>query len=157
MSTMRPELRRRFESAFPHHPSVGFTLIAAIFLLVVLSALGVYLVRFSSAQQVGSAQEAIGAQVYQAALAGADYGAYQAVAGGACGTGNLSFPGSRLNGVAATVSCTSAGPYSESGLTMSIYTIVSVACNRPSGGACPGVPDGFSYVERRVSLSLSDH
>ena len=55
----------------------GFSLVAAIFLLVILSALGVFMLSISTMQQTTSTQDLLGSQAYQAAKAGIEWGAYQ--------------------------------------------------------------------------------
>jgi MSHA biogenesis protein MshP len=136
---------------------IGFSLISAIFLIVVLSALGTYMLRFTSESNMAGVLDLEGARGYQAARAGSDYGIYQVLQGGACGSSNLSFPDAGLSGWAVTVLCTSVGPYPDgvSGANITLYHVVSTACNRPLAGACPGTPDGRSYVERRLTTSIS--
>lgn len=140
-------------SIIRHNSQVGFSLISAIFLLVVLASLGVVMVRFSNVQHMTSAQDVEGARVYRLVQGGVDYGVYQVLQnGGACPASvNLSFSG----GYAATVNCALEGPYAEPGGSVSVYTITSTACNQPASGGCPGVPNGLSYVERRVSAVLT--
>lgn len=59
------------------HAQRGFAMVTAIFLLVVLAALGAAMLTFSSAQHVGSAMDVQGARAYQAARAGIEWGAYK--------------------------------------------------------------------------------
>jgi MSHA biogenesis protein MshP len=131
----------------------GFSLVSAVFLLVVLAALGVFMLRFSNVQHMSSARDVEAAKVYRLALAGADYGAFQVLqGGGVCPVSvTLPFPG----GYATTVNCAAAGPYAEPGGAVSVYSVTATACNRPASGACPGTPDGLTYVERQVHLMLS--
>lgn len=130
----------------------GFTLISAIFLVTAMSALGAFMLRFYNAQQLGSYQDVEAAGVYQAALAGADYGAFQALRSGICAASvNVAFPG----GYVATVACAASGPYAEPAGNVTVYRLRSLACNKPLAGACPGTPDGIAYVERGVGLTVS--
>jgi MSHA biogenesis protein MshP len=55
----------------------GFALVSAIFLLVVIAALGVFAVTISTTQQQSSAMDALGSRAYQAAKAGIEWGIYQ--------------------------------------------------------------------------------
>ena len=57
--------------------SAGFALVAAIFLLVVLAALGAFIVTISTSQQMGSALDVQGERAYQAARSGIEWGVYQ--------------------------------------------------------------------------------
>lgn len=140
MSTTRPDLQ------------AGFSLISAIFLVVVLAALGAVMVRFSNVQQLASVEDVEAARVHHLALSAADYGIFQIFQnGGACPASvNRSFAG----GYAATVVCSAAGPYSEPSGASTVYALVVTACNRPAAGGCPGTPDGLTYVERRVTLTI---
>lgn len=54
----------------------GFSLVSAIFLLVVLAALGAAMVSFSTAQNQNLAMDVMGARAYQAANAGIEWAAY---------------------------------------------------------------------------------
>ena len=59
--------------------SRGFAIVSAIFLIVVLAALGVGIVVFSKAQQASSAYDVQGSRAYQAARAGIEWALYQRV------------------------------------------------------------------------------
>jgi len=66
----------------------GFSLITAIFLLVILAALGAFILTISGTQQTSSALDVQGSSAYQAARAGIEWGSYQVLIGGApCTTG----------------------------------------------------------------------
>lgn len=135
-------------------PERGFSLIAAIFLLVVLSSLGAFMLRFSNVQQMTALEDVEGARIFHLAQAGADYWAYQVLQAGAGCAGtpvNPPFPGA----YAITIQCHAAGPFAQSGSTIAVYQIVANACNGPVAGACPGNPDGLTYVERQFSLTIS--
>lgn len=54
----------------------GFSLVSAIFLLVVLAALGAAMVTFSTAQNQNLAMDVLGSRAYQAANAGIEWAAY---------------------------------------------------------------------------------
>ena len=57
--------------------SRGFAIVSAIFILVVLGALGAFIVNVSTNQQIGSALDIQGVRAYQAARAGVEWGIYQ--------------------------------------------------------------------------------
>jgi MSHA biogenesis protein MshP len=135
----------------------GFTLPAAIFLLVVLAVLGAAIVMVFTTQQVGSALDLQGSRVYQAARAGIEWGAYKIARGGASCTGATSFAfatAPTLSGITVTVTCT-AYPDASGGPT--VYEIDSTACNQPLAAEpkCPntGAP-GTTYVERRLKVKI---
>jgi MSHA biogenesis protein MshP len=55
----------------------GFAIVSAIFILVVLGALGAFIVNVSTNQQIGSALDVQGVRAYQAARAGVEWGIYR--------------------------------------------------------------------------------
>ena len=131
----------------------GFTLVSAIFLLVVLAALGAAILVVSTTQQIGSALDVQGARIYQAARAGIEWGAYKRLRSSACAA-STSFTfatAPTLAGIAVTVTCT---PYADGSGGPTVYEIQSTACNQPSGGNCPNAAPGANYVERRMKVTI---
>lgn len=129
----------------------GFSIVTAIFLIVVLAALGAFAVSMFRVQQTSAAFDELGARAYQSAQAGIEWGAWQVLRGpGTCAaaTGNLALPGS-LALFTVTVSCTSTA-HTEAGNPVTIYQLTAVACNQPAAGACPNPAPGADYVERQV-------
>lgn len=129
----------------------GFSIVTAIFLIVVLAALGVFAVSMFRVQQTTAALDELGARGYQAAQAGIEWGAWQILRGaGTCAaaTGSLALPGS-LSGFTATVVCAST-THTEAGNPVTIYRLTATACNQPVAGACPNPAPGPDYVERQV-------
>ena len=57
--------------------SAGFALVSAIFLLLLMAALGAFMVTFTSTQHASSALDMEGSRAYWAARAGLDWGLYQ--------------------------------------------------------------------------------
>jgi MSHA biogenesis protein MshP len=75
--------RQKFNTGFtksrilhPESCQKGFAIISAIFLLVVIAALGIFAVTISTTQQQSQTMDVMGARGYQAALAGVDWAAY---------------------------------------------------------------------------------
>ena len=112
----------------------GFSIITAIFLLVVLSFLGVAMVTFSTSQHQSSAMDVMGSRAYQAARSGLEWAEfnvtqspYNAVAPATCAT---SFTTGSLGGTlapfAVTVSCATVAR-TEAGSTVWMYDITSTA------------------------------
>jgi MSHA biogenesis protein MshP len=144
----------------------GFALMAAIFVLVVLAAIGVYLLTVSTGQVAAAAQDEQGTRAYQAARAGVEWGAYQVLrnssgtfaattcpAGGntTLSLGTLGAPAGAAT-FAATVAC-SRTVESEGGVNnVRIYVITATGCNR---AGCPNTPDA-TYVERQLQLVVSN-
>lgn len=130
----------------------GFSIITAIFLIVVLAALGAFAVGMFRVQQMTAALDELGARGYQAAQTGIDWGAWQVLRGaGTCAgaTGNLALPGS-LSSFTVSVACSSS-LHHEAGTDMTIFQLTATACNQPAGGACPNPAPGPDYVERQVT------
>ena len=55
----------------------GFAIVSAIFILVVLAALGAFILNISTSQHIGSALDVQGIRAYQAARAGIEWGLYR--------------------------------------------------------------------------------
>ena len=118
----------------------GFAAIAAIFLVVVLAALGAFMVTFSNTQQLTSAQDVQGSRAYWAARAGLEWGIASVPA--------TCLASKTLTVDAFTVRITCAlQTYPEAGATVNIFRFTSVAS---SAGAVGSV----GYIERSLSASL---
>lgn len=127
----------------PPRPN-GFAAIAAIFLVVVLAALGGFIVAFSNSQQITSVQDLQGTRAYWAARAGLDWGISRSGTLSACPAASTSLT---IDGWTVEVKC-QLDPYSEAGQTRNVYTFVSTA-------ATPAATVGsVSYIERSVSASM---
>jgi len=132
----------------------GFSIVSALFLLVVLSFLGVAMVTFSTSQQQGSAQDVMGSRAYQAARAGIEWAAFNVTQrpynAGAPATCATSFAAGSLGGTLApfvvTVACVTTSQ-TESGSTVWMYDITSTA-------TAGGVPGDAGYVARAVSVKM---
>ncbi len=133
--------------AFPPRRQRGFALIVAIFLLVVLSSLGVYIVRVSAVQHQTVNVALLGARAFEAARTGIEWGAFQALDSGACTTTTLNLTEGGLNGFDVDVSCTTSS-HTETGNTYNLYVI-----NVEARAGVYGTPD---YVSRRMQASVTD-
>lgn len=134
----------------------GFTAISAIVILVVLVALGAFIVNVSTSQQLGSALDVQGVRAYEAARAGVEWGLYQQLRNGAC-TSTASFvpPAPTLANYTVTVGCV-ATPGTNGGPVT--FAVEATACNQPAGaapGTCPNPAPGPRYVERRLDVSFN--
>jgi MSHA biogenesis protein MshP len=130
----------------------GFSIVTAIFLLVVLAGLGAAMVTFSTSQSQSSAMDIMGSRAYQAARAGIEWAAYQVINNSTCPAGptNLTSLGGTLAPFTVTVTCATTSPIVGDSIT-SFYSVISVACNAPNAGACPGTAGNSSYIERQIS------
>ncbi len=125
----------------------GFAIVAAIFLLVVLSALGAFMLTFSSVQHITSAQDVQGTRAYQAARTGIEWGAYQVLINSSCPLSTSLTAGGTQAGFSITVQCNSfSSPYTEGGGTVSMYQITSTASQGTLGSA--------TYVERQLTATI---
>ena len=134
----------------------GFTLVTAIFLLVVLAGLGAFITTISINQQIGSALDLMGAKAYQAARSGTEWGLYEALK-----TTTSCVPSTDIgviNNMRVTVTCDVIAPttgLTEAGMGV-IYSITATACNIPDNATnnddCPGVVSNPDYVERRFTV-----
>ena len=122
----------------------GFAAIAALFVLVVLAALGAFMVSISSSQQITAAQDINGSRAYWASRAGLEWALGSlAVAPAACPTPPGGFS---IEGFSIAMSCTRS-TFDEAGVTRVIY---SLGARASSGGAAGAV----GFVERSVSASV---
>lgn len=132
-------LRRHFQQ--------GFAAVAAMFLVVVLAAMGTYMVAFSNTQQLTAAQDVQGTRAYWAARAGLEWAVASHTAAAACAAAATNLV---IDTFAVRVTCTLA-TYADTGLNPGvnprIFQFVSTATN----GAAVG---SVGYVERSVSTAL---
>lgn len=119
----------------------GFSLVAAIFLLVVLAALGAFMVTFSNTQHLTSAQDVQGSRAYWAARAGVEWAVSKIKTSSGCAG-----PPASIDGFTLSVTCNSQA-YDEGGATRTVFRITSVAS---SGG---GV-GSLGRIERSVSATV---
>lgn len=131
----------------------GFALFSAIFILVVLAALGAFILNISSSQQLGSALDVQGARAYQAARAGVEWGLYRQLQAGSCAAATHFVPAATtLSGFTVSVTCV-ATPDANGGPT--IYIVTATACSQPNAGVCPNtVNPGSLYIERRLTVTF---
>lgn len=132
----------------------GFAAVAAIFLVVVLAALGGFMLSFSNSQQLSSVQDMQGSRAYWVARSGLEWGMAAVLASAPVApavTPLPSCPGTTaaptpLEGFTLTVHCIPQ-TFNEAGVTRTIFRLEAIAS---AGGAVGSI----SYVERSVSASL---
>ncbi|MEO7621626.1 MAG: hypothetical protein ABIS30_01060 [Gallionella sp.] len=125
----------------------GFSLISAIFLLVVIAALGTFAVTLSTTQQQSAAMDVLGARAYQAAKAGIEWGAYQALHNNSCTASQVlaAMPNTLAN-FSVEVDCI-ATAVSEASAAITIYQLTSTAIQ--------GAVTAPNYVERQMSVTIA--
>ncbi len=121
-------------------PERGFAIVSAIFLLVVLTALGAFMLTFSTSQQITSAQDLQGSRALAAARGGMQWAAARLNGAANCAPATASFV---LDGFTVDIAC-AMNTYSEGVDTRRIFRVTVTA----SGGGAVG---GLGFVERQVS------
>lgn len=132
----------------------GFSLLAAVFLLIILALLAVFLVAVSTMQQMGSAMDLQGSRAYQAARAGIEYGAFQSLrppVPPACPATTLTFAGTTLQDFTTTLTC-ALTTADELGTAINVYQMTSTACTQ---APCPNPAPGQNYVERQLTITVA--
>jgi len=128
----------------------GFSLISAIFLLVVIAALGTFAVTISTTQQQSAALDVMGARAYQAARAGIEWGAFQVLQNGSCVAASpaLTLPDT-LAGFNVIVTCipSPSNPFDEAGTAVNMFQLISTATQ--------GTATTPDYVERQMSVTIA--
>jgi len=128
--------------------------------MVILALLGAFIVRINTMQTGSLTLDVLGAQAYQAARAGTQWGAYRALreigpAPAACfAPTDLTFAGTSLAPFTVNVICfrTTPAPV-ELGVEQTIDQIVATACNAPP---CPNpAPAIANYAERQITIVVA--
>ena len=125
----------------------GFSLVPALFLLVVLAVLGSVAVRLTGVQQQTAVLSMQSARAYAAAKVGVEWSAYQALNVGTCGNSTLSLTEGGLVGFTVDVSCASSS-HTEGASTTNIFVLDAFAYSGSYGS-----PD---YVSRRIRATVTD-
>jgi MSHA biogenesis protein MshP len=129
----------------------GVSIVAAIFLLLLLGGLTALMMTLTSGQHAMTAQHIRGVTAYQAARAGIEWGVYQRVILNSCNNAN---PARTFGGILSefdvTVTCSDAGAasYTEGADTILVKTITSTAVSK-------GLSVGHvNYVERELQVTI---
>lgn len=144
---MKPRSGHLSVSRAPRVLQCGVSLISAIFLLLLFAALAAYMVSLTNTANVTSAQDINGVRAYQAAQAGLEWGAYQVLIPVAPSCVNSTTLPATVNDFSVIVTCTSYGPFTETGSTFSLYRLTSTATSAVAVGQ-PG------FAERQVVGTL---
>lgn len=128
----------------------GFAAIAAIFLVVVLAALGGFMLSFSNSQQLTSARDVQGTRAYWAARAGLEWAVVALPATPALCTTPVAAPPTPIEGFVVAINCTSA-TYADAGATSGVppTTIFQLTVT-----ASTGTVGSIAYTDRSVSASV---
>ena len=129
----------------------GFLLPAAIFIVVILAALGAYALNITSVQQNTSLQDTQGTRAYQAARAGVEWAAYQVLNPGSTALVNCPASPTSLNidNFVVSVRCARSADFFEQGTdhTIAMYDISSTASF--------GTVGTINFIQRQIQLTVS--
>lgn len=125
----------------------GFSLVPALFLLVVLAALGIVAVRLAGVQQQTVVLSMQSGRAYAAARSGVDWSAYQALNNSSCTAATISLTEGGLAGFTVETSCSSTS-HAEGPNTVNVFVIDAFAWSGSYGS-----PD---YVSRRIRSTVTD-
>ena len=132
----------------------------ALFLIVTLAALGLYMVTVSTGQVQAASQDEQATRAYQAARAGLERAVYQrlittAPTNTACAVPTTVFTNPHLTGFRAEVTCTLEGTESEGSTTVHVYEIKVLACNTGNTACTPSpATPSPTYVERALTVRV---
>lgn len=149
------------QRAHPMHQR-GFSLISAIFLLVVIAALGTFAVTLSTTQHQSAAMDVMGKRAYQAARAGIEWGAFQIIQSNASGTNfaanchalagtqsSVPLTAPQLAMFNVNVACSTGAASHVDGREVWVY---SVSASAATAGITPG---DANYIERQLSVTIA--
>jgi MSHA biogenesis protein MshP len=142
----------------------GFSLVAAIFLLVVLALMGALIASVTGMTQASSQLDLQGVRAYHAARAGMEWGVHQvldphnaepscAIKNCPASPTNLNSLGGSLSPFTVTVTCNVVANTTEANRNIRVFQIVATACNQ--GGSCPSASPTHGYVSREVQATVS--
>lgn len=100
----------------------GFSIIAVVFLLVVLTGLGVVIVQLATTQHLGLLMAQEGRQAWYAARAGAEWGRHRILHADSCVLTTL-----EVEGYSVTIACTDQAEVIEGSELMQVYHVTSTA------------------------------
>ena len=120
----------------------GFAAIAAIFVVVILAALGSFMVAISNSEQLSSSDDYRGYMAYWSARSGLEWGFSMVKSAGTCPATSTTLSIGEYSFVA---TCTSS-VYVDGGVSSTIFVVTSVASTGVGVGS-------IGYIERSVTAS----
>ena len=136
-------------------PSLGFALMLAVFLIVTLATIGLYLVTVSTGQVQAVSQDEQALRAYQAARAGLERGMYQRLITGDCAVpASITFTNPGLTNFRAEITCVQVGVAEIEGAppAISVFLITSRGCN---ANPCTPATPPLTYVERQLQVTVT--
>lgn len=149
-------MKPMFHASVRRSRQAGVSLVTAIFLLVVLSALGAAIVSLSAGQQISSALDLTGTRAYEAARSGVEVGLFQNTQAGQCAPQvSLVPPAPTMGAFTVTVRCVVNQTANLPDGLPKVTVITATACNQPANNACPNpAPTSPDYVQRVVTVQF---
>ena len=132
----------------------GFSLVSAIFLLVVIAALGAFSVTLSTTQHQSAALDVLGSRAYQASRAGIEWGAYQVLRNPGAGFALACRPGPTNSAVALAGTLTNFSVTVGCGATSSVEAATTVWVYNITSTAARGTVGTTDYVERQMQVTI---
>ncbi len=120
----------------------GMSLVTALFILVVLSAIGGYMILVAGVQSQTTVMALQGARAYHAARSGLEWGVYQDLTSGSCTSDVFN-----VGDFTVTVNCVETS-FVEGGQTFNVYRVTSLAEF--------GVYGNQGYVSRQLTARVTD-
>lgn len=125
----------------------GFTLIAALFLLVVVAALVIYIANIRVVQQTTLLYGVQGARAMQAARSGIEWGIYESLGGAGCPAATtFTIPDAALSSFSVDVSCNES-THLEGVTPVTTFQLTAIARSGTFGS--------LDYVQRRIQATVS--
>jgi MSHA biogenesis protein MshP len=128
----------------------GLGLVTAIFLLVVLAALGTAMINMATMGSQASALDVQGARAYQAARAGAEYAIYRARVDDSCADTAFDLTAEGINNFRVVVTCTPVTLPAPNG-NIQRFVVRSVGCSPKSNATCADSTDA-DFVRRTIEV-----
>ncbi len=133
--------------ADPRRRAGGFSILIALFVLLVLGALAVFIVTLGGVEQRAPLLNLQATRAYWAAESGLQWAAHEALQSNACPAATtLNFTAPSLTGFSARISCTSTS-HTEQGRTFAVYVLTSVASNGTFGSR-------VDFVQRKLEATV---
>jgi MSHA biogenesis protein MshP len=130
----------------PVRTQTGFTLITAIFLLVVVAAMVVYMTNIRVAQQTTVVYGLQGARAIMVARSGLEWGISRSIVSSSC-VASTTFTNPAFAGFNVEVRCTQS-THTEGDMAIDIYRITAIARS--------GVYGSLDYVQRHLQATVSE-
>ena len=118
----------------------------AIFLVVIMAALGGFMMNFSTTASITSMQDVQGTRVYWAARSGVQWAVSSILYAGNCTGSPTSLTDPTLTGFTLTIVCTP-DAHDENGVTRTIWRITVNAHSTGAAGS-------LGYIERQLSATV---